>query len=96
MVLYTFNTFHIFCVIYNFYFREFKTAEPIHLFQALHNAAVQYGAISQYGNFSVVDYYKTWTEQNGHPLLFVEVNHKTGQMTITQVFSLFTVICPSY
>nr|XP_034830249.1 membrane alanyl aminopeptidase-like isoform X1 [Maniola hyperantus] len=64
--------------------RSYKTAKPIHLFQALQDAAVADGAISQYGNFSVIDYYKSWTEQNGHPLLFVEVNHQTGEMRITQ------------
>ncbi|CAH2240693.1 jg6646 [Pararge aegeria aegeria] len=64
--------------------RRFQTAEPIHLFRALQNAAEAAGAISQYEGFSVIDYYKSWTEQNGHPLLFVEVNHRTGQMTITQ------------
>ncbi|XP_052740774.1 membrane alanyl aminopeptidase [Bicyclus anynana] len=64
--------------------RSFQTAKPIHLFQALQDAAVASGAISQYSNFSVVDYYKTWTEQNGHPLVFVDVNHRTGQMIVTQ------------
>ncbi|CAG9794999.1 unnamed protein product [Diatraea saccharalis] len=65
--------------------RSFKTALPIHLFQALQEAAEETGAIEQYGpDFNIIDYYKTWSEQSGHPVLNVEVNHQTGQMTIHQ------------
>ncbi|XP_063824395.1 membrane alanyl aminopeptidase-like [Ostrinia nubilalis] len=65
--------------------RSFNTAQPIHLFEALQTEAVAAGAIAQYGDdFNVIDYYKTWTEQAGHPVLNVEVDHQTGQMTIYQ------------
>ncbi|KAL0882635.1 hypothetical protein ABMA27_001070 [Loxostege sticticalis] len=65
--------------------RAFDTAKPIHLFQALQNEAIAAGAMSQYGpEFSVIDYYKTWTEQAGHPVLNVQVNHQTGEMKIYQ------------
>ncbi|XP_045518566.1 membrane alanyl aminopeptidase-like [Pieris brassicae] len=69
------------------YLREnsYKTVVPSDLSQTLHNAAVQAGAISEYGrHFSVVDYYKTWHDQPGVPVIYVDVNHKTGDMTITQ------------
>ncbi|GBP46443.1 Membrane alanyl aminopeptidase [Eumeta japonica] len=64
--------------------RFFNVAEPIHLFEALQTIADTSGAISQYEDFSVVDYYRTWTEQAGHPVLLVEVNRQTGDMTIQQ------------
>ncbi|CAF4959395.1 unnamed protein product [Pieris macdunnoughi] len=64
---------------------SYKTVVPSDLSQTLHNAAVQAGAISEYGtNFSVVEYYKTWHDQPGVPVIYVDVNHKTGDMTITQ------------
>ncbi|KAL0882633.1 hypothetical protein ABMA27_001068 [Loxostege sticticalis] len=65
--------------------RAFDVAEPIHLFEALQQAAVAAGAITEYGpEFNFIDYYRSWTEQGGHPVLNVEVDHQTGEMTIYQ------------
>nr|ADL38970.1 aminopeptidase N3 [Diatraea saccharalis] len=65
--------------------RQFQTARPIDLFEDLQVSAVETGAIADYGpDFNIVDYYKTWTEQGGHPVLNVAVDHQTGNMTITQ------------
>ncbi|KAL4706795.1 hypothetical protein ACJJTC_018176 [Scirpophaga incertulas] len=65
--------------------RAFKTARPIDLFENLQNAAMETGAIAQYGpDFNFIDYYKTWTEQGGHPILDVEVNRQAGIVTIRQ------------
>nr|WHB18095.1 membrane alanyl aminopeptidase-like protein [Dioryctria abietella] len=65
--------------------RSFDVALPIHLFQSLQDAAVAAGAISEYpAGFSVIDYYRTWTEQGGHPVLNVQVNHQTGELFISQ------------
>lgn len=59
---------------------------PINLFESLQDAAVAAGAISEYGpSFSVVDYYRSFTEQPGVPVLNVQVNHQTGDITIQQV-----------
>lgn len=66
--------------------REFTTAKPIDLFNALEQAGTQAGALTAYGSdFNFVDYYNSWTEQAGHPVLNVEVDHQTGLMTIYQV-----------
>ncbi|OWR41734.1 aminopeptidase N3 precursor [Danaus plexippus plexippus] len=62
----------------------YKTARPIDLFEALQNVSLSTGAISQYRNFSFIEYYRSWTEQAGHPIVNVQVNHKTGDMVITQ------------
>ncbi|CAG4917333.1 unnamed protein product [Colias eurytheme] len=65
--------------------KSFQVALPTDLTEALHNASVAAGAIAQYGDdFSVVEYYKTWHDQPGVPVLFVQVNHQTGDMVITQ------------
>ncbi|KAJ0178639.1 hypothetical protein K1T71_005414 [Dendrolimus kikuchii] len=65
--------------------RSFDIVQPIHLFEALQNVSLQYGAIAQYGdNFNFIDYYKSWTELPGHPVLNVQVDHSTGRMTIYQ------------
>lgn len=72
-------------------FRYFDIALPQHLFEALQGVALSTGAIAQYGSdFSVIDYYKSWTEVGGHPVLNVVVDHTTGSMTITQVY---IIIC---
>uniref|UniRef100_A0A2A4IXQ9 ERAP1-like C-terminal domain-containing protein n=1 Tax=Heliothis virescens TaxID=7102 RepID=A0A2A4IXQ9_HELVI len=63
----------------------YKTVQPIDLFTALESAGNQAGALSAYGSdFDFVKYYESWTEQPGHPVLNVQINHQTGQMTITQ------------
>ena len=67
------------------FFRRFDIARPIDLFQALQNASLSAGALSAYSNFSLIEYYQSWTEQSGHPILKVQVNHTTGEMIITQV-----------
>lgn len=65
---------------------QFETVLPINLFESLEAAGVAAGALMEYGpNFSLVDYYRSWTEQRGHPVLEVQVNHQTGDMTIHQV-----------
>jgi hypothetical protein len=65
--------------------REFKTALPIHLFQALQDVAEARGVIAHYGNLNMIEYYKSWSDQAGHPVLYVDVNHRTGQMLVYQV-----------
>lgn len=63
-----------------------KSVQPIDLFVELEDAAIHAGALQEYGpEFSFIEYYKSWTEQPGHPVLNVRVNHTTGLMTITQV-----------
>ncbi|XP_041970736.1 uncharacterized protein LOC121727124 [Aricia agestis] len=65
--------------------RYLDVAIPNHLFQALQAVAYSSGALDAYGSdFSIFEYYRSWTEQGGHPVLFVDVNHKTGDMTIQQ------------
>ncbi|XP_026322120.1 membrane alanyl aminopeptidase-like [Hyposmocoma kahamanoa] len=65
--------------------RSFLTAKPIDLFVDLESVGIETGALEAYGpQFNFIEYYKSWTEQPGHPLLSVNVNHATGRMTITQ------------
>ncbi|CAK1599080.1 unnamed protein product [Parnassius mnemosyne] len=65
--------------------RAYDTVLPIHLFQALQEVGNSSGAFSAYGpTFDFIEYYRSWTDQAGHPVLTVNVNHGTGDMTITQ------------
>ncbi|XP_063619701.1 membrane alanyl aminopeptidase-like [Cydia splendana] len=65
--------------------KQFETAFPIDLFTALEEVAQAAGALSEYGpDFSLVEYYRSFTYQAGHPILYVQVNHQTGDMTIHQ------------
>nr|AAX39865.1 aminopeptidase N3 [Trichoplusia ni] len=64
---------------------HFGLASPQDLFDALDDAGTNAGAFTAYGNdFSLSEYYRSWTEQPGHPVLFVYVDHASGEMTITQ------------
>ncbi|CAB3221062.1 unnamed protein product [Arctia plantaginis] len=62
----------------------FDVAEPDDLFTALDGAAAEDNALTDYGSITVRDYIRTWSEQGGHPLLTVAVDHDTGRMTVTQ------------
>ncbi|CAB3221064.1 unnamed protein product [Arctia plantaginis] len=64
--------------------REFQTAVPLQLFQHLEQAGNANGALNYGPDFSFIDYYKSFTEQPGHPVLNVQVDHRTGQMRIYQ------------
>ncbi|KAG6458925.1 hypothetical protein O3G_MSEX011121 [Manduca sexta] len=65
--------------------KAYNIVSPIDLFQSLERAANATGALSEYGrDFSFIEYYRSWTEQSGHPVLNVDVNHRTGQMTVYQ------------
>ncbi|CAH2070916.1 unnamed protein product, partial [Iphiclides podalirius] len=67
-------------------YRAYDTALPIHLFQALERVGNSSGSFSAYGSdFNFIEYYRGWTEEPGHPVLNVNVNHRTGDMTITQI-----------
>lgn len=68
-----------------FYNRAFNVAEPIHLFTAFDEAAEEDGALAAYNGVTIEEYFKTWSEQPGHPLVHVEINHRTGEMLVTQV-----------
>lgn len=63
-------------------------ADPDDLFNALDHVAQEDGALSQYREVTVSSYFKTWSEQAGHPLLTVSVDQRTGEMTIVQVHYL--------
>lgn len=68
------------------FYRGNQTAKPIDLFSQLEKVANEREALAAYGpEFNFIEYYKSWTEQPGHPVLNVNVNHATGRMTITQV-----------
>ncbi|XP_075971875.1 membrane alanyl aminopeptidase-like [Anticarsia gemmatalis] len=62
----------------------FSVAEPQDLFSVLDEAAAADNAMAAYGGITVEQYMKTWSEQAGHPLLTVAVDHNTGRMTVTQ------------
>ncbi|KAL4706768.1 hypothetical protein ACJJTC_018149 [Scirpophaga incertulas] len=65
--------------------KAYQTASPIDLFETIQASALETGAIAQYGaNFSMIDYFKTWTEQGGHPILNVDVDRKIGTVKIRQ------------
>ncbi|KAI8424597.1 hypothetical protein MSG28_003037 [Choristoneura fumiferana] len=64
--------------------QAFNVAEPIHLFTAFDEAAAEDGALAAYNGITIEEYFKTWSEQPGHPLLHVEINHRTGEMIVTQ------------
>nr|AHA90590.1 aminopeptidase N [Achaea janata] len=62
---------------------QYDVAEPEDLFSALDAAAVVDNALAGYG-ITIEEYMKTWSEQAGHPLLSVSVDHSTGNMVVTQ------------
>ncbi|KAI5638675.1 peptidase family m1 domain-containing protein [Phthorimaea operculella] len=63
----------------------FGVAVPMTLISELEAAGYSQNALQEYGpDFDFVAYYKSWTEQPGHPVLNVQVDHSTGRMTITQ------------
>ncbi|XP_014370443.2 membrane alanyl aminopeptidase-like [Papilio machaon] len=65
--------------------RAYSTAQPIHLFRNLESVGISSGSLAAYGSdFNFIEYYESWTEQPGHPVLLVNVNHQNGDMTIIQ------------
>ncbi|XP_026755766.2 membrane alanyl aminopeptidase-like isoform X2 [Galleria mellonella] len=64
--------------------RQFDVAEPHHLFEALDEVAAEDGALLVYNGITIDEYFRTWTEKGGYPLLTVVVDQRTGLMTVTQ------------
>ncbi|CAH0605717.1 unnamed protein product [Chrysodeixis includens] len=62
---------------------KYDVATPDDLFNALQNAATADAALSQYAGATVKEYFESWTQKPGHPLLTVAVNND-GTMQITQ------------
>nr|WHB18094.1 membrane alanyl aminopeptidase-like protein [Dioryctria abietella] len=64
--------------------RQFDVAEPHHLFSALDRAAAADNALAAYGGITIDQYFRTWSEKAGHPMLFVSIDQRTGRMIVTQ------------
>ncbi|CAH0763600.1 unnamed protein product [Diatraea saccharalis] len=64
--------------------RKYDVAEPHHLFEALDVAAEEDGALNNYGGITIDQYFRSWSEKAGHPLLTVTIDQATGEMIIKQ------------
>ncbi|KAM3967324.1 aminopeptidase N [Aphomia sociella] len=64
--------------------RQFDVAEPHHLFEALDEVAAEAGSLEAYNGITIDEYFKTWSEKAGFPLLTVVVDQLTGRMVVTQ------------
>lgn len=66
-------------------YRKYKITEPKYLFEGLQKAADEDKVLENYKNITVQGVMESWTSQNGYPLITVNVNMSTGDVTITQV-----------
>ncbi|XP_053604245.1 membrane alanyl aminopeptidase-like [Plodia interpunctella] len=64
--------------------RKFNVAEPQHLFSALDRAAAADNALAAYRGITIDEYFRTWSEKGGYPVVNVAVAHLTGIMYVTQ------------
>lgn len=69
-------------------FRKWQSGKPSDLFSALQNQANNDSSLALYPNTAVSAVMSSWTNQSGYPLLQVNIDYTSGDMSITQV-SLF-------
>jgi aminopeptidase N len=67
------------------FYSPYKAADQFDLYKAFDKAILE-DKTYPYSNFT--QYYETWVNQPGFPLLTVNVNHTTGTMTLHQVSHL--------
>lgn len=63
-----------------------RATDQYDLLKAFTEAIQEDNSLAAYPNFNFTEYYRIWVNEPGYPLLNVEVNHSTGEITLTQVF----------
>lgn len=54
-------------------------------------------SLVHYRDFNFTEYYRTWVNEPGYPILYVDVDHSTGDIALSQViydtsYSLYSVM----
>ncbi|CAH2070909.1 unnamed protein product, partial [Iphiclides podalirius] len=66
-------------------YSAYEATDQYDLYDAFAEAAQEDGTLSEYRNFDFAEYYRVWVNEPGYPLLTVNVNHETGEMSLSQV-----------
>lgn len=69
-----------------FLYSAFEATDQNDLFEAFNRAAIEDGTLAQYANFNFREFYLTWVNEPGYPILEVDIDYSTGQMSLTQVY----------
>ncbi|CAK1599084.1 unnamed protein product [Parnassius mnemosyne] len=62
----------------------YKATDQYDLYNAFAQAIKEDGTLEEYSGFDFAEYYRVWVNEPGYPLLTVEINHATGQMSVSQ------------
>lgn len=63
---------------------RFKPTNQADLLNAMNLAIAEDQSLAEYPNFSFTEYYRVWVNEPGYPILIVDINHSTGEMTLKQ------------
>ncbi|GBP46440.1 Aminopeptidase N [Eumeta japonica] len=63
---------------------QYKATDQYDLYDAFEQAVQEDGTLQEYLHFNFRDYYFTWVDEPGYPILNVEINHGSGEMRLRQ------------
>lgn len=63
----------------------YNATDQYDLFRAFDKAVNEDGTLREYENFNFTDFYRIWVNEPGFPLLTVNVDHKSGTISLSQV-----------
>ncbi|CAB3260808.1 unnamed protein product [Arctia plantaginis] len=61
-----------------------RATDQYDLLRAFTEAIQEDNSLAAYPNFNFTEYYRIWVNEPGYPLLNVDVNHSTGEITLNQ------------
>ncbi|XP_068631134.1 membrane alanyl aminopeptidase-like [Battus philenor] len=73
----------------------YQATDQFDLYNALAQAIAEDETLSEYQNFKFTEYYDVWVNKPGYPLLTVNINHVTGEMSLSQERFFISAALPS-
>lgn len=82
-------------ILYFLFLNIFSAYEPTNqydLYDAFMHAINENNSLALYRDFNFTEYYRTWVNEPGYPILYVNVNHTTGDIALRQVIHKYKIM----
>lgn len=70
-----------------YFFSAFEPTNQYDLYDAFMHAIDEDNSLEHYRDFNFTEYYRTWVNEPGYPILYANVQHSTGEIELTQVIT---------
>lgn len=75
-------------IICDVFFSAYEPTNQYDLYDAFMKAINEDMSLAPYTDFNFTEYYRTWVNEPGYPILYVNVDHSTGDIALRQVINI--------